>query len=141
MWIYDTEPNKETLYQLLEVFNSQNPEKTRVYAGIQDFDAFCYSALIGGTIGPNAICGIYPQQSTAPIKRTPGWHNLEVSIGASQVTVSIDAKPVVSASIDVSVDTVDFYVSGPAWRVPSTPVYVYADDFSFIPLCGCVSGK
>lgn len=130
---YDVAPGQQTLYEQLSAFNSKTGESAAV--GTMDFDSECYTAyfILNNVIsGPNANCGIYPQASTAPIKRTTGWHVLSISFGQSIVSLSIDGQVVYSTpSGNYQFDTVRFEVSGPYWR-PNTVAYI--DDFKFTPL-------
>jgi hypothetical protein len=74
VWFYDNAPGQQTLYEQLQLFTvGQGVGFASV--GTMDFDAFCYEASIdtlSGTVGPNANCGIYPQQSTTDVSRTVG---------------------------------------------------------------------
>jgi hypothetical protein len=80
VWLNDTAPGQETLYEGVTLYNSAQP-KLVASVGTQDFDAFCYAATFvdssGVSSGQNANCGIYPQLSTTNVRRTSGWHNLE----------------------------------------------------------------
>lgn len=126
---YDAAPGTETLYEQLSISDSRNPALVAT-VGTMDFDSQCYEATLGST-GPNALCGIYPQYSTSPIKRTLGWHVLTIAVGQSNVAISIDGSVVTSVEGDYQFDTVAVSVSGPYWR-PDTVAYF--DDFQFIPL-------
>lgn len=130
---YDVAPGQETLYEQLSVYNSKTGENAAV--GTMDFDSECYSAafvLNNVSFGPNANCGIYPQATTSPIKRTPGWHVFSVSYGQSAISLSIDGRVVYTTSSgNYQFDTIRFEVSGPYWR-PNTVAYI--DDFKFTPL-------
>lgn len=126
---YDDAPGTETLYEQLTVSDSKN---STVYAsvGTMDFDSECYEASFGSG-GPNAVCGIYPQTTTTPVRRTPGWHVLSISFGAANVSISIDGNVVFTASGTYDFDTIQLAVTGPSWR-PNTVAYF--DDFRFMPL-------
>jgi hypothetical protein len=99
-----------------------------------DFDSQCYTAYMvtaaGTTLGPNANCGIYPQESTSPVRRTPGWHVLTIAVGATSTEIAIDGKTVFVGPV-YPFDSIRFEVSGPWWR-PNTVAYI--DEFSFTPL-------
>jgi len=127
---YDAAPGEETLYEQFAVYNSKNPAVSAA-VGTMDFDSECYMAGFG-TDGPNALCGIYPQMSTAPVKRTAGWHVLTISYGQTTVSISIDGKVVfVSTPGNYQFDTIQISVSGPSWRPDTT---AYFDNFQFTPL-------
>jgi len=130
---YDAAPGQETLYEQLSIANSMVPGSL-VAVGTMDFDSNCYTAYMvsasGQTIGPNANCGIYPQESTTPVKRIAGWHVLTISVGQSATEIAIDGQIVFAGPV-YSFDTIRFQVSGPSWR-PDTTAYI--DSFSFNPL-------
>src|SRR2546423_4798656 len=76
IYFYDAAPGQETLYEKLYLSNSTQPNMV-VAIGTQDFDAYCYSAVVvdaaDTAAGPNRTCGIYPQLSTTNVARTLGW--------------------------------------------------------------------
>jgi hypothetical protein len=125
---YDAAPGTQTLYEQLRVSDSRNPALV-ASVGTMDFDSQCYEAFLGST-GPNASCGIYPQFSTSPIRRSSGWHVLTIAVGQSTVAISIDGVKVTSVPGDYQFDTISLSVSGPPWR-PDTVAYF--DDFQFTP--------
>lgn len=131
IYFYDAAPGQETLYEQLDLYNSNTTDLATI--GTQDFDAYCYTAQLYNyntavQQGPNAPCGVFPQTSTTNVGRTLGWHKLEINVTASSVSHSIDGTQVFSAAGDYSFDTIDVVVSGPFWR-PNTTAYF--DDFSF----------
>jgi hypothetical protein len=126
---YDDAPGTETLYEQLTVSDSKNSAVSAT-VGTMDFDSECYEASFGAS-GPNAICGIYPQTTTTPVRRTPGWHVFSISFGAANVSISIDGDVVFTGSGTYDFDTIQLAVSGPSWR-PNT--LAYFDDFRFMPL-------
>jgi hypothetical protein len=125
---YDAAPGQETLYERLVVLNSQYPS-VNASVGTHDFDSECYMANVG-TSGPNANCGIYPQETTAPVERTPGWHLFSIFYDPLSVSISIDGRVICTTAGDYRFDTIEIYVDGPYWR-PNTVAYF--DNFSFIP--------
>lgn len=127
---YDYAPGTETLYEQLTLSNSKNPADIAT-VGTMDFDQECYESSFGNGDGPNANCGIYPQLTTTPVKRTVGWHVLEIAFGNSYVSIAIDGAVVYSVAGNYSFDTISVAVSGPSWR-PDTVAYF--DDFKFTPL-------
>jgi len=130
---YDYAPGQETLYEHLTISNSKSPEFS-VAVGTMDFDSECYTAYMvtaaGTELGPNALCGIYPQTSTTPVKRTLGWHILTIAAGTTSTEIAIDGQTVFVGPV-CYFDTIQFVVSGPSWR-PDTSAYI--DGFSFTPL-------
>jgi regulator of replication initiation timing len=134
VYLYDSAPGQETLYEKLNLYNVVTGDFAAV--GTQDFDAYCYTAgtynyNTGVAQGPNAPCGSYPQTSTTNVQRTPGWHKFEIDVKAAGISFSIDGSQVFNAPGDYSYDTVDLSVSGPFWR-PNTTAYY--DDFNFTAL-------
>jgi hypothetical protein len=133
VWFYDAAPGQETLYEKLNLSNSAQPNLI-ASIGAQDFDANCYSAVFddpsGTAHGQNANCGAFPQTSTTSVRRTLGWHNLEVKSLAESVSVAIDGQWLFSVPGSFAFDTIDLSVSGPYWR-PNTTTYF--DDFVFVP--------
>jgi hypothetical protein len=127
---YDVAPGQETLYEQLILTNSQN-SAVSASVGTMDFDSECYEARFGPNSGPNANCGIYPQETTTPVKRAAGWHILSISFGQYNVSISIDGRPVYTIWGNYQFDTAQLSVTGPSWR-PDTVAYF--DDFKFIPL-------
>jgi hypothetical protein len=130
---YDYAPGQETLYEQLNVYSTKSPGSS-VSVGTMDFDSQCYEASMvtagGSTLGPNALCGFYPQQSTSPVKRTAGWHIFTIAVGAASTEIAIDGVTVFVGPV-YWFDTIRFEVSGPSWR-PNTVAYI--DDFAFAPL-------
>jgi hypothetical protein len=122
---YDYAPGAQTLYEDLYLFNSIDPNEN-AFIGVQDFDASCYAVGIAGG-GPNATCGSFPQETTTNVSRAAGWHLLDLNIGSSSVTASIDGVNVYTASGKYSYDSFYIGISGPAFR-PNT--IAYFDDFS-----------
>jgi hypothetical protein len=109
VWLNDTAPGQETMYEGVTLYNSAQP-KLVASVGTQDFDAFCYAATFvdssGVSSGQNANCGIYPELSTTNVRRTSGWHNLVVVFGANSATFSIDSSaPLFTVPGDYSFDT------------------------------------
>ncbi|HZI20287.1 MAG TPA: Ig-like domain-containing protein [Pyrinomonadaceae bacterium] len=141
IYFYDAAPGQETLYEKLYLSHSAMPNQVAAI-GTQDFDAYCYSAVLvdaGGTAGgPNGTCGVYPQTSTTNVNRTQGWRRLEINVTANSVTFAIDGQQVFSGAGDYSFDTVEIGVSGPFWR-PDTAAYF--DDFSFSPAPQVQNGR
>jgi hypothetical protein len=130
---YDAAPGQETLYEYLTLTNSKNPNQA-ASVGTRDFDAYCYSAAItdGATgLGPNANCGIYPQITTAPVKRTLGWHVFSIHYDTASVSLAIDGVVVFTTALNFEFDTIQLVVAGPYWR-PNTTAYF--DNFWFTPL-------
>ena len=128
---YDYAPGTETLYEQLTLINSKNPSEIAASVGTMDFDSECYMAGFPIGTGPNANCGIYPQQSTTAVKRTAGWHVLSISFGSAYVSISIDGTVVHSVEGNYTFDTISIGVYGPSYR-PDTVAYF--DDFAFTPL-------
>ncbi len=110
---------------------SNSTSAVEATVGTQDFDAFCYTAFVYGPsvgrFGPNANCGIYPQESTTDVARTAGWHELSVDYTGTGVNIGIDGNTVYTYTGNQTFDTVTLYVQAPVWR-PSTVAYF--DDFS-----------
>ena len=134
VYLYDTAPGQETLYENLVLSNSSQPSLA-ASIGTQDFDAYCYEAdfsdKAGKAYGQNASCGRYPQVSTTSVTRTLGWHYLNIIFRPGSVAFYIDGGPALfTVSGDYSFDTIDLKVSGPSWR-PNTVAYF--DSFSFVP--------
>ncbi len=130
VWFYDSAPGQQTLYEQLRLYTASAYPLGLTLVGTQDFDAFCYAASIdtsSGTVGPNANCGIYPQQSTTNISRTLGWHLLSITMGPSATSVWIDGAQMFGITGSYTFDTVQIDVQGPVWR-PDTVAYF--DDFS-----------
>ena len=124
------------MYQLLVLTNSANPS-INTSVGIQDFDAFCYTASIDGAAGPNGSCGLFPQAMTTNIQRTAGWHAFEVNVTATQVSLIIDDTVVYSQSGSFSYDAVQLSVAGPFYRPDTT---VNFDDFTYTPPASGIAG-
>jgi hypothetical protein len=104
--------------------------------GTMDFDANCYMTQLYNShtqqdLGPNANCGIYPQVTTTAISRTTGWHKLNIKVGSSNITFSIDGTVVFTYTGQFAFDSIDLFTSGPNYR-PDTVAYF--DDFAFQPL-------
>jgi Collagen triple helix repeat (20 copies) len=140
IWFYDVAPGQETLYEQLVLSNAS--KGTYAEIGTMDFDANCYMVALvssNNVLGPNRQCGIYPQTTTTNVKRTAGWHLLEILVGTDATSFSIDGLQAFSASGDYSFDTVTISMSGPPGR-PDT--IAFFDDFAYVPLdsCGCVDG-
>jgi hypothetical protein len=138
LWFFDAAPNQETLYEQFDLANTT----TNVHAtlGTMDFDATCYMASVTSddqTLGPNAACGSYPRMSTTNVRRTAGWHRLEISVGADTISLTIDDVHVFSSAGDFSFNEVSMNVSGPFWR-PDTVAYF--DDFAYTPDDCCCEG-
>jgi len=131
VWFYDNAPGQQTLYEQLQLFTAgQNVGYANV--GTQDFDAFCYAAGLAtayGEVGPNANCGLFPQEETTDVARTTGWHLLSITMGPSATSVSIDGAQMFSYAGSFTFDTVQIDVQGPAFR-PDTVAYF--DDFSIM---------
>ncbi len=129
---YDTAPGQQTLYEQLSISNSKSPGSS-VSVGTMDFDQTCMEASMvsasGTTTGANADCGIYPQQSTSPVRRTAGWHILTIAVGLA-TEIAIDGQ-IVFTGPPYTFDSVKFEVSGPAWRGNTL---AYIDSFSYTPL-------
>jgi hypothetical protein len=126
VYFYDVAPGQQTLYQLLRLYDSAKYPNGAGQVGTQDFDAFCYSAQVGN-MGPNANCGVFPQQTTTNVARTAGWHLLSITMGTSATSISIDGSLVYSLAGAFTFDTVQLDMQGPAFR-PNTVAYF--DDFS-----------
>lgn len=126
---YDSAPGQETLYEQLILSDSSNPNGA-ARVGTNDFDAYCYMARVGSQ-GPNANCGIYPQQQTTPVRRTQGWHVFSIYYDQFRVSIWIDGQQVYSVRGDYRFDTAQILVEAPYWRPDSV---AYFDCFSFTPL-------
>lgn len=133
VWFYDAAPGQETLYEYLWLQNTTTNQIATM--GTQDFDALCYTAQFYDdatqtAVGPNASCGVYPQTATTNVARTLGWHKLQIAVGDTSVTFSIDDVKIFSTQVNFSFDFVSLNTSGPYWR-PNT--ISYFDDFTFEP--------
>jgi len=128
VWFYDAAPGQETLYESLQLSNTQNGDGIAV--GTQDFDPSCYKAFVlsgGITEGPGANCGSSPDIETTDVTRTLGWHLLTLDAGTVSTTISIDGTQVFATPGSVPFNMVSLIVSGPSFR-PDTVAYF--DDFS-----------
>lgn len=134
VWFYDVAPGQETLYEQVSLYDSVSGWSASM--GTMDFDAYCYMTVLYNSntqqeLGPNANCGIYPQITTTPISRTTGWHKLNIQVGNTAITFSIDGTVVFTYAGAFAFDSVGLHMSGPDWR-PDTVAYF--DDFAFHPL-------
>jgi len=125
VFFYDVAPGQQTLYELIALSNSADPNSS-AGIGTQDFDAFCYAASAAGG-GPNANCGSSPQVSTTNIPRTLGWHEFKISVGATSISEFIDGILVYTTLGNFTIDRVDLAVFGPGFR-PNTNASF--DDFN-----------
>lgn len=130
---YDTAPGVETLYTNFTLLDSTTGINATL--GIQDFDAFCYKAMVidpafSTNFGPNANCGAFPQASTTNIARTVGWHVFSIRWDSQTVILSIDDQQVFQMSGTFHFDKAHIDLSGPFWRPNAT---YYFDDFSIRP--------
>jgi PKD repeat protein len=133
VYYYDAAPGQQTLYEQMLLLNSNQPGLLAAI-GTNDFDAFCYMSRLddghGGTQGPNASCGVFPQTQTTNVHRTLGWHLLTIDVRAADVVFSIDGVTTFTATGDYAFDSVVIFMSGPSFR-PLTSSYI--DDFNFTP--------
>ena len=120
VWFYDTEPNRNTLYSFLTLYNSTVTWGEPGYAfslGIMDWN------------GSNYFYGA-PECSgggRTSVSRTLGWHEFEINTDFAGGQMFIDDTLVHSYTGDYGFDSVRLSLSGPYWRPNAT---YYFDDFS-----------
>ena len=135
IWFYDVAPGQQTLYEMMSLFNSAQPNAV-ASIGTQDYDAYCYEASHTDAAnvlhGPNSTCPneASPGVTTTSAARTLGWHQLVIDVQANALVYSIDGIQVYSEAGDFTFDRVTISIGGPYWRPLTT---AYFDDFSFTP--------
>ena len=92
--------------------------------GMSDSDPDWYIASGGESLST-------PINSRTSVRRSLGWHKLEIRIDRAAYRILIDDTTVVSGTGDFGFTDVDLFLGGPVWR--PNAIY-YFDDFCFTPL-------
>jgi hypothetical protein len=118
VWFYDTTAGQNTLYALLDIFNSTvawGEPGYRFHVGVWDSNPDWYGAADGITTVLTSI------------PKTVGWHEFKIAYNSSSVQILIDGTEVASYAGDYGFDRSVIGVFGPSWRPNGT---FYWDDFN-----------
>ena len=98
----------------------------RFIIGVADSDPHWYRTWESGLPG-------MPVGGITSVRRSSGWHHLEIIIERAAYRILVDHTPVASGEGDFGFTNIDLFVSAPPWRPNAT---FYFDDLSFTPLAG-----
>lgn len=132
VWFYDS---NQTYYNFLRLENSSGTPSA--FVGTQDFDPTYYEAALdtsSGRFGPQGFCALGLDCGEVPtnVRRTVGWHKLEINVGTSNFVILIDGSQVLSVPGRYTFNVVSLELFGPE----SAAATYYFDDFSLTP-AGC----